>query len=240
MLKLNMKLKVQQRLALGFGLLVAFLVAVAVVGLVGLNTNNQITETITTKDWKKTVIANDIVDLANANGRLNLATVITRDKGLRDKLYEQIETNKKAIDGKVSELDGLLYKEKGKVLLAAMKEARAPYVAQFGNISKLVEAGRYEEASQTATDDLIPLLNGFIKSIDALIVFQGELVDAGAAEARANYVTERNVLIGAALAALVMGGLLAFFTSRHITRATGQLGDTVAKVADGDYTARSA
>jgi methyl-accepting chemotaxis protein len=55
----------------------------------------------------------------------------------------------------------------------------------------------------------------------------------------AAYAFSRNVMIGLALAALMVGGLLAFLTSRHITRATGQLADTVEKVAAGDYEARS-
>jgi methyl-accepting chemotaxis protein len=55
----------------------------------------------------------------------------------------------------------------------------------------------------------------------------------------AAYAFARNVMIGLALAALAFGGLLAYFTSRHITRATGQLAETVEKVAAGDYEARS-
>jgi methyl-accepting chemotaxis protein len=53
------------------------------------------------------------------------------------------------------------------------------------------------------------------------------------------YVFARNLMIVLAVAALVLGALLAFYTSRHITRATGQLADTVEKVAGGDYDARS-
>ena len=58
-------------------------------------------------------------------------------------------------------------------------------------------------------------------------------------QSAAAYVFSRNVMIALALAALAFGGLLAYFTSRHITRATGQLAETVEKVAAGDYEARS-
>ena len=53
------------------------------------------------------------------------------------------------------------------------------------------------------------------------------------------YAFARNVMIALAAAALALGALLAYFTSRHITRATDQLAETVEKVAAGDYEARS-
>jgi methyl-accepting chemotaxis protein len=239
MFKLNLKLKVWQRLALGFGVILVFLVGVAAYGVLGLYTNNQITETITQKDWVKTVIANDIVDLANENGRLNLQSIMATDREERAKMQERIVANKGKIDGKLAELEALLYTEKGKQLLAAMKEARKPYVSDFGRITALLDQGKRDEAVQVGNQDLVPKLDRFIKSINDLIAFQGELVDKGSAKAAENYLFTRNAQFVAAFAALVFGGLFAYFTARHFTKATGQLAEAVDKVAAGDSTARS-
>lgn len=239
MFKLNLKLKVWQRLALSSGVLLVLLVGIAAYGMAGLYANNRITETITGQDWRKTVIANDIIDLANENGRLNLQTVLVANPDELAKLQERIATNKETIDRKLAELESLLYHEKGKALLATMHQVRKPYVADFAKISSLLDQGRREDAVRVANEDLVPRLNAFIESIDALVAFQGDLVDRGAAEARATYVSNRNTQIAASLAALVIGTLLAFLTARHITGATGKLADTVAKVASGDYAARS-
>jgi methyl-accepting chemotaxis protein len=129
--------------------------------------------------------------------------------------------------------------EKGRQLLAAMKEARKPYVKEFAEISSLLDQGKREEAAKEANEDMVPRLNAFIKSINELVAFQGELVERGAARAQENYLNTRNVQLLAAFAALVIGGLAAGFTARHLTKATAQLAATVDKVAAGDSTARS-
>jgi methyl-accepting chemotaxis protein len=64
-------------------------------------------------------------------------------------------------------------------------------------------------------------------------------VDEAGAESAVNYIEKRNISLAIGALALIAGITLAFFITRHITRATGQLNNTVAKLAQGDYEARS-
>jgi len=62
-----------------------------------------------TKDWTKSVIANDVIDLANDNARASYELLLLTDKTAIARTLERIEKNKIVITSKLEQLDGLLY-----------------------------------------------------------------------------------------------------------------------------------
>jgi methyl-accepting chemotaxis protein len=239
MIKLKLKLNVGSRLASGFGAMAALLVVVGAVGFYGMYSGNQNVRGIIDKEWAKSVRVHQLLTLANANQDATFKLALTKDPAARAKTNEGILLRKKQIDDLFTDIEARLYKDEGKARLAKMKETRAPYVATFAQVVELTNEGKFDEARETALKVTAPSFDKFKEAIESLDEYQTQLVNVAGEEAVATYVLDRNVMFGIGALALLVGGLLALFSTRHITRATGQLGDTVAKIAGGDYDARS-
>ena len=236
---LNLKLRIGPRLAMGFGVLIVLLIATAAVGLYSLTHGNDLTRNIVEKEWVKVTIANNIMDQADANQMAAIVLSLTKDPATRTKMKAEVEERVKKITAYIEDLEGRLYKAEGKAIMAKLKEERVKYVQTFKKSIALGDAGKFDDARAMAANEVPEQYENMEAHIRALIALQTKLVDDAGDDAQKNFVLSRNVSIGLGLLALVLGSLLALFTTRHITNATGQLASTVAKVAAGDSSARS-
>ena len=144
------KLTIALRLTLGFGLFFVMLLASVVLGLNRLETIENMMERIVTKDWRKTVLANDAIDLMNTNARETFLLFMTKDRAV---VKQRIAENVKTITAKLEELEKLLYKPEGKAMLAEIREKRKTYVNSFLNVGKLLDAGQDAEATRVSKTD---------------------------------------------------------------------------------------
>src|SRR5690606_4929750 len=125
------KLTIALRLTLGFGLFFVMLLASVVLGLNRLETIENMMERIVTKDWQKTVLANDAIDLMNNNARETFLLFMTNDRtAVKQRIAENVKTITSSLDG----LEKLLYKPEGKAMLAEIREKRKTYVNSFLNV----------------------------------------------------------------------------------------------------------
>lgn len=107
-------LKVGTRLVLGFGLVLIMLALVAMIGISRLSGVNEITNRITTRDWIKAVLANDVIGLANDNARASYELFLLTEKPAIATTLERIDRNKKNITDKLDQLEGLIYLAEGR------------------------------------------------------------------------------------------------------------------------------
>jgi len=231
----NMKIGV--RLGLGFGLVLVLLSAIAAIGIKELASVNEITNRMATQDWNKSVLANDVVDLANDNARASYELFLTADKAVIAKTLDRMESNKKTITDKLDQLEQLLYKPEGKAKLAAIREARKPYVAAFTKASTLLlEGNKREEASHVMDRETLPALNTFLRSINELVLFQGQIMEESGKEAAASYESGSRLMIVLGIISAIFGAAIAFWVTRSITRPAGQAVDIANRLAEGDLT----
>src|SRR5574340_97729 len=101
-------LRVGARLGLGFGLVLVMLSLIAIIGISRLSGVNEITNRITTKDWTKAVLANEIGDLANDNARASYELFLLTDKTAIARTLDRIDANKGKINDKLDQLDALI------------------------------------------------------------------------------------------------------------------------------------
>ncbi len=231
------KLTIARRLGLGFGLFFAMLVASVVLGLNRLETIESMMERIVEKDWRKTVLANDAIDLMNANTRETFLLFLTKDRAA---VKQRIAANVKSITAKLEELETLLYKPEGKAMLAEVREKRKAYVDSFLVVGKLLDAGQDAEAARIMTAETVPALDALLDSVDKLIKFQGRILEETGQQTRDIYTWSRNVLILFLAAMAVVAVLLAIWIIRAVTRPLGTEPDeakaVVSRIAEGDLT----
>ena len=226
------------RLTLGFGLFFVMLVVSVLLGLNRLHAVDAMIERIVTREWQKTVLANDAVDLMNANARETYLLFHVQDRG---PVRQRIAENVQKITAKLAELDKLLYKPEGKAALVDISEKRKIYVASFSGVAKLLELGKEAEAVRQMTAETVPALDTLLAPVDKLIKVQGRILEDTRVESHAAYGVARNTLILFLVVAAVAAFVVATWIIRAVTRPLGGEPDeakaVVGRIAQGDLTA---
>ena len=231
-------MKIGMRLGLGFGVVLVLLGIIILTSIKELASVNEITNRMANQDWVKSVVANDIVDLANANARSSYELFLVTDKEELKKIHAQIGDNVKDINGKVETLEEMLYLPAGKAKLATLKETRTPYVASFKRVAKLLDEGKRDEATRVMTEETISALTTFMTSINDLIAFQGTIMENSGKEAAQTYENGRIIMLGLGLIAIVFGIGIAIWVTLSITRPINQAVEVANQLANGDLTAK--
>jgi methyl-accepting chemotaxis protein len=235
------KLTIAKRLTLGFGLFFILILVSALLGLNRLGSVNDMLSRIVEKDWKKTVLANDAIDLMNANARSTFLLFHVDDRG---PVKQRIAANVQTITQKLDELEKLLYLPEGKAALADIREKRKVYVSAFQNVAKLLDTGNEPdriEASKRMATEVTPALDALLASVDKLIQVQGKILEKTGEDAHATYEAARlTIIIFQALSA-VLAFIFATWIIRSVTRPLGgepdQASAVFEKIAAGDLSA---
>ncbi|MFO1321581.1 MAG: methyl-accepting chemotaxis protein [Burkholderiales bacterium] len=231
------RLTIARRLTLGFGLFLAMLVAAIVLGLSRLSALEIIVERIVSKDWQKTVLANEAMALMDANARETFLLFLPSD---RTAAKARIAANVGAISRKLGALDELVYRPEGKALLAEIRTARGAYVESFSTVARLLDAGHDQEAARTMTSETVLRLAALLSSVQHLVSLQGHILEASGAEAHDAYGGARDALTVFLLLATIAAAVLARWIIRSVTRPLGGEPDdakeVVLRIAQGDLT----
>ena len=235
----SVQLRIGPRLALGFGALVALLAVIMALGLFSLSRSNARTDGIINDQWKTASLANRMVALTNANQQRTIEMLFADNAEDLQRARDAILEVRKEVTQTQQELEARVNTQEGKALLEKVVAVRGDYKKSFDKIKQLVEAGKHDDALVVLKQDRLPALAAMTTALGNLADYQSRLVDEAGQEARQAYVLSLYVMIALGVIAIALGSALAYFTARHITRATGRLQATVQRVATGDYTARA-
>jgi methyl-accepting chemotaxis protein len=232
----NMKLSM--RLGVTFALLIILMLVIIGIGLKEISAVNNITQQIVTDDWRKTVLANDIIDIANSNAKTRLEMLLNDDPADQKRLHDLLASNRIGIDQRTAELENMIKSAEGKTKLATLKENRVNFQNEFAQVNTLLAQGQKEAAIASMLDNAMPKLNEYLSSANDLIAFQGSILEGSAELSRISY--EDGIFamsITGVLAFIVaIGG--AFLVTKSITRQLGgepsYVTDVVSRIANGD------
>lgn len=234
------RLTTATRLSLGFGILLVFLVGIGLLGLNRLGTVERMLDRIVQVDWQKTVLANDVIDLVNAQTRdsfLLFHVPESTHPAIRARIAKRID----AISAKLDRIDGLLHLPEGREMLTQIRDKRRSYVSSFQQVSSLLETGRREAASEHMATHTTPALDELLASIDALIRLQGRILESAGEEAAASYLRARTQIFAFLALALISSILISVWIVRAVTRPLGgepeAAKDAVERIARGDLSA---
>ena len=232
---------VAKRLTLGFGLFFLALLCSVVLGLSRLDAVNDMMDRIVDKDWRKAVLANEVMELMNANAR---STFLLFHTQAREPVQERIADNVQKISAKLDELDSLIYRSEGKQAMTKIRERRKAYVSAFSEVARLLGENQEAEASRKMADETVPALEGLLEATKHLIEVQGRILEETAQEGHASYSAARLQLIGFLLFVAISAAILATWIIRSVTRPLGGEPEDakalVSKVAAGDLTVSTA
>jgi methyl-accepting chemotaxis protein len=227
---------ISTRLRLGFGLLVALMVLMALLSGNRFFALKASTERMIGGDWLSAELAHKIDARARDNATLVLSLAITPDKAQRGKYYTRIDANRRVINEAMEQMTPLMTDPEEKNLLAKITAHRKAYLASYLKVVDMIEADQRDDATKLINSETIPALEGMFDDIEQLVQRQRKDVSS-AGEMIGQEITVALELIGVcAVLAVLIGVGFATLTGRAIVRPLAQAVHIARKVAQGDLT----
>ena len=231
-------LRIRTQLGIAFSIALLALSFVSGLGIDRMRDLNGKVEMMNKDRFPKTVWANDIIDSINVMARATRNILLLKKEDDIAKEMARIPQERKAIDAAIEKLSQSTRTDKGKELLQRVKDARAAFISGQDRLFDMVQKGKRDEAVDFLVGDFRKVQNPYFTAVQDIIKYQTRVMEESGAEAEANYVSSRNLMIATSLVAIVFAVLCAFWIARGITR---PLADSVAvahRLADGDLTVR--
>ena len=234
-------LNIGQRLWIGFGIVIALLVVVAVVAVSRINSINNTADLVLNNRYVKVGMLNNIQDHQSNQARfLRNAALAIKDpaqvKAWLAKSDEETRANTAIFD----KLKPLVTSSKGIALLEATLPKRAAYTEARGKLASLLEEGKGEEAGTFILNDLQAPQKDYFDVVTALTKYQEELMAQDGQKMEADGSFAKTMTEGLTVAAALIAAAIAFLTARSITVPVGEAVAFATKVADGDLTSKVA
>jgi len=226
-------LKIGQRLALGFGAVLALMAALAAAAYLQLQTSGQHSLKAADYDHRVLVVA-QWAGLTELNVARTLA--VAKSGGHADvqayfsplmkETTERISTLQK-------ELEAVIDDDEGKALLATVAAKRKVYVdlrTQFNALLKQGDAG----APAMLSGQVMPAAAAYLDAMKAIQAYEQGLANEATASVTAAIDHGKVVLGGLLLAGLTVGAAMAWGITRSVTRPVGEAAAAASVIAGGD------
>ena len=225
-----------QRLAIGFGVVIALLVMLAALSYVRIGGLNQEVTTMVKERYPKTVVANNIKADVNEVTRSMLNVLVMSDPDQIKLELAIMEKKNASATAALDELTLATTDPRGQEILKAIAAIRAKFVPGQAAFIALINEDKKENAMVKFMFSLRPQQAKYFEQLDHFTTYQNAImVEAGEAAAAVSKRTQWLILLLAAGASLISVAV-ALFTTRSITGPLGEAVDIARRVADGDLT----
>jgi len=230
-------MKIGARLSLGFGAVLVLLAVLLGLGLQSLNQMQEQLHQIVNNSNVKTAaayeLAIEIRTLSNAFGNI----VLGDDVGIpREK---DIIAAARAKYGKAwALLKEKVVSEESKALMAEVEETIARSKPVNNKAIELRMQGKKEEAAEILAKQIGPSTQAIVAGMAKIVEYEKNSAAKAAEDAEIKYASARNLMIGIGTLAIVLGGLIGWFSTRSITRPISEAVRVAETVTSGDLSSR--
>jgi methyl-accepting chemotaxis protein len=234
-------MKIGTKLEVGFGLILLLVVILSVLVVTKLSGMNRDAARIEA-DLAHKALVSSINAAVKDNAIASMEMLVITDSALTAKMIARIEErNRATADLLVTLAHDLAGSPEDEGLLADVKKNRGVYVAGLERVVSLLKSGKREEASFVAGEEMIPMLEPFLKAVKKLDDHQGTKVDASTGQIRQTADSIRSTAIVVGTAVLVLGLLSAISIIRSVTGPLNRMRSTITQIEKtGDFTRRIA
>jgi methyl-accepting chemotaxis protein len=231
-------LNIGVRLAIGFGLAIAVMLLMSLVGIDRVNRASAMTAQIVDDRYVKVQLVNEMRSYANRGAQSVRNAMLAAEPEQAKAFVAALAESDRVGNEAAAKMEKMLASADGRALFRAQGEAYVQYAEQRGAALKLLEAGERDNAVQFLFKQVIPLQTAYFVRLDAMLKhLAGQMADNGAAAASAARAATA-LLLGLLVLATVLSAGAGFIITRSVTGPIKQavlLAETVAK---GDLTAR--
>ncbi|MFI5109614.1 MAG: PAS domain S-box protein [Terriglobales bacterium] len=204
---------------MAFGLLVAILLGIGCLGLSRMDQINAKREEMLGSRWTKQQLSRQALAYSARNSRITMELFFLKDKRVIDPLLKSRAENTRNISELVANLEAKCDSPEEKRLLAAVKDARGPYVASYLRaLHLLVDEGKEDAARAIMVEETTPALFKYHYAWDSFMQFQIDEMDKAAKESEARYAATRALVVFLIALAVIVAVAIAFFVTLKITQ----------------------
>jgi two-component system sensor histidine kinase/response regulator len=210
--------KLMSTVGAGFGLALALIIALTLVGLHQLAATNAHLESIVQENSVKTRLANNMRDILRDRAISMLSIVVSGDAFDKDHEMLQFYAYGGTYQQVRVELDKLIRLPQEKAVLASIDRlTRANQPVMVRTVDLAVEGYTFLAFEELQREGL-PLQKQLVKELDNLIQIQRDMTRKAAETARADYLRTRWLMIGLGMVALLAAALVAATVMRRTAR----------------------
>jgi len=231
-------LTIGTRLAIGFSVVIALLMATAFVGISRIGAVNDNTDVIVNDRYVKIALAHAIQNQVELrSGALRTALIATEPDVVKQEIAKAMAAATIVGDA-LAKLQATIRTPAGVTALKNAVEARKPFVDASSRLADLALAGQRDEAASFLMKTVIPAQETYLNALQGLVDSQVKgmqgFADEAAAQARSATIT----MIVLATTAAVLAATLGFALTRSITLPIAHAVKLAQTVAAGDLSAR--
>ncbi|RSZ55605.1 methyl-accepting chemotaxis protein [Massilia atriviolacea] len=227
-------MKVGTRLGLGFVLVLSFLVAVTIVGIISMaqiqtrldnvvGVNNVVTRLVIDM---RTNVSERIVSLRILTLMTDSADMEPEMKRIKEQTARYDEAQKKLSDKFARSASA-----EEKSLLAQIKEHEALAMPAVAKASELWMADKAEDATRVMIKEIRPVQKKWMDALDQLAALEDKLNSAAQKDAESGFEAARLTMLILGGVAILLGGIAAVFITRGLLKQLGGEPDYTAKIA---------
>ncbi|WP_307721623.1 methyl-accepting chemotaxis protein [Zemynaea arenosa] len=229
-------MSIGQRLACGFGIVIALLILLAGLSYNRMASLNREVESIIKERYPKTVAANKVKADVSEAARGMLLSLIMTDPGQVKKEMDNVAARTVGASKAIDELAATTTDAKGQEILKALLPLRDKFGPIHTTFAGLIAEDRKDEAMLKYMFSVRPLQAKYFEQLDRFVAYQNDVMaDAGAGAAAVTHRTELLIVVLTVVAAA--GSLaVAVLSTRSITQPLSEAVDIARRVAEGDLT----
>ena len=229
-------LKIGTRLAVGFALVLALLLAIAGVGLNRMGAMGADTDKIVTHYYVQDSLAHDMAEQIFVVSRLIRTVLLMENPADRKTNADRIAKARVAYDELAEKLTASAQSPEAKAILADIATQLVKARQGNGKVLALALAGNDKEANRILFGEARASTQALQDGLTKAATFFDEQLTKAHQRATAAHRQAVILVTGAVAFALVLGAFLAFLITRSITRPLAAVGAVIGTVAQGDLT----
>jgi methyl-accepting chemotaxis protein len=225
------------RLVLAFSLLLAALLGLGGLGLYRLHLIERSVDVDVRDAFALTRTANSLMDIQWQATRVSIEKLLFVFMQRPDRVEACAREISEAVAQMADQLkryEAQLQDERGRALLASIREARVAYHDARKRTEQAAGAGQADAAMALLVEEMIPRQMGYQQAWLAMVEHQRELVTRALDASRAEYDKARAQMALIILATVAVAFLLSLMVTRSITRPVLGVVTTARRIAEGD------
>ena len=231
-------LKIGVRLGLGFGAVLALLLAMAGVAYVHMVQTAQSMEVLTTSEKRA-----NTVDEWQRKTQLNLTRVVAIAKAASQPEVEAyfgplVKETSKEISELQKTMEANTSTDTGRALMAAIAQKREAYVGLRTKLYEHVKAGDLPAAEAMLKEQMLPASVAYLGAMGEMQAYERTQADSQTTALRSSMAMSKNVLIGLTIASLCVGAGMAFVITRSVAAPVRQAVTAARVIASNDLSQR--
>lgn len=228
--------RIGTRLGVGFGLVLILLAGTAALGLRGMSSTNSALNNIVDNNVAKMDLLNEMSDSIYTVATGIRTVVLLSDDADMNAEVKKIGTAREIYNQASSKIESMPLDDKGKKFVAAIKDAAVAARPINDKVIALGKENKNQEALQVLLKEAVPATTNWQNLLQEYINLQKTKNQATKKETAQAYDLNLQVMLALTGLAILLGCIIAWFSTISITRPIGNAVRIARTVAAGDLT----